>query len=80
MKEIFKSKKILIVVAHPDDELLGLGATMNKLIKEQGCYVKVVILGEGITSRADKRDLVKFKRASNSQAKYKRCTKINWLS
>ena len=62
MKEIFKSKKILIVVAHPDDELLGLGATMNKLIKEQGCYVKVVILGEGITSRADKRDLVKFKK------------------
>ena len=34
---------------------------MNKLIKEQGCYVKVVILGEGITSRADK-DLVKFKK------------------
>jgi LmbE family N-acetylglucosaminyl deacetylase len=50
-------KKILLVVAHPDDELLGLGATMHKLICEQGCTVHVVILGEGITSRADSRDI-----------------------
>ena len=52
----FKNKKIMVVVAHPDDELLGLGATMNKLIKNYGCKVKVVILGEGITSRSDERD------------------------
>ena len=49
-------KRILLVVAHPDDELLGCGATFNKLINELKCVVKVVILGEGITSRADKRD------------------------
>jgi len=47
----------MIVVAHPDDELLGLGATMNKLINEYGVQTKVVILGEGITSRADTRDV-----------------------
>jgi len=52
----FKNKKILVVVAHPDDELLGLGATMNKLIAEQNCTVRVIILGEGITSRSDKRN------------------------
>ena len=52
----FKNKKILIVVAHPDDELLGPGATMNKLITEQNCTVRVIILGEGITSRSDKRN------------------------
>ena len=52
----FKNKKILVVVAHPDDELLGLGATMNKLITEQNCSVRVIILGEGITSRFDKRN------------------------
>ncbi len=46
----------MIVVAHPDDELLGLGATMHKLIHEQQCQIHVVILGEGITSRADGRD------------------------
>jgi LmbE family N-acetylglucosaminyl deacetylase len=52
----FKNKKILIVVAHPDDELLGLGATMHKLINEQNCTVRAIILGEGITSRSDKRN------------------------
>lgn len=46
----------MIVVAHPDDELLGLGASMHKLIHEQQCKIHVVILGEGITSRADTRN------------------------
>lgn len=46
----------MIVVAHPDDELLGLGATMHRLINEEKCVTHVVILGEGITSRSDTRD------------------------
>jgi LmbE family N-acetylglucosaminyl deacetylase len=57
MELMFKNKKIMVVVAHPDDELLGLGATMHKLIDHYNCRVKVVILGEGITSRSDARDL-----------------------
>ena len=56
MLESLKNKKILVVVAHPDDELLGLGATMNKLVNDFECTIRVVILGEGITSRADQRD------------------------
>lgn len=51
----------MVVAAHPDDELLGLGATMHKLIKEQNTNVHVVILGEGITSRSDTRDTEKWK-------------------
>lgn len=51
----------MIVAAHPDDELIGLGATMHKLIKEQGVVVHAVILGEGITSRSDTRDTEKWK-------------------
>lgn len=51
----------MVVAAHPDDELLGLGATMHKLIREQGVKVHVVILGEGITSRSDTRDTEKWK-------------------
>ncbi len=50
----------MVVVAHPDDELLGLGATMHKIILEYGVKTHVVILGEGITSRSDSRDLVKW--------------------
>ena len=57
----FQDKRILVVVAHPDDELLGLGATMNKLINEQNCKVRVIILGEGITSRSDEREPEQWK-------------------
>ena len=52
----FQDKKIMVIVAHPDDELLGLGATINRLIKEHNCVVRAVILGEGITSRSEKRN------------------------
>jgi len=62
MKTLFNNKKIMIVVAHPDDELLGLGATMNKLIKENKIQTHVVILGEGITSRNEKRDVAKWEK------------------
>ena len=62
MIEIFKNKKILVVVAHPDDELLGLGASIHKLINEQNCKVRAVILGEGITSRSENRDTEKWKK------------------
>jgi LmbE family N-acetylglucosaminyl deacetylase len=51
----------MIVVAHPDDELLGLGATLHKLINEYNVKTKVVILGEGITSRSDERDVEMWK-------------------
>lgn len=56
MLESLKNKRILLVVAHPDDELLGLGATMHKLINEHECTIHVIILGEGLTSRSDNRD------------------------
>ena len=44
------AKKILIVAAHPDDEILGCGGTAARCVKE-GYEVYSVILGEGITSR-----------------------------
>lgn len=57
MLESLRNKRIMIVVAHPDDELLGLGATFHKLINEYNVQTHVVILGEGITSRSDTRDV-----------------------
>jgi LmbE family N-acetylglucosaminyl deacetylase len=61
MSELLKNKRILIVVAHPDDELLGLGATMHRLINDENVTTRVVILGEGITSRSTNRSISKWK-------------------
>lgn len=47
--------KILIIAAHPDDEVLGCGGTIARLVNE-GKDVYVAILGEGITSRYSQRD------------------------
>jgi LmbE family N-acetylglucosaminyl deacetylase len=41
---------VLVVAAHPDDEILGCGATAARLVQE-GRDVYFAILGEGITSR-----------------------------
>jgi LmbE family N-acetylglucosaminyl deacetylase len=60
MYELLANKRILCVVAHPDDEILGLGATIHNLIHHHGCIVRAVILGEGITSRSDERDREKW--------------------
>lgn len=48
-------KKILVVAAHPDDEVLGCGGTMAKLSSE-GHTVHVIIGAEGLTSRQTSRD------------------------
>lgn len=46
---------ILIVMAHPDDEILGCGGTISRLINE-GDEAFSLIMGEGITSRYAKRE------------------------
>ncbi|MDQ1351746.1 MAG: family deacetylase [Acidobacteriota bacterium] len=48
------NKKVLIIAAHPDDEVLGCGGTAARLVKE-GHEIYTVIIGEGITSRDDAR-------------------------
>ena len=32
----------LMIVAHPDDELLGLGATIHYLINEKKCKLRAI--------------------------------------
>lgn len=46
------SKNIFIIAAHPDDEILGCGGTIAKLVK-QGNTAYTLILGEGVASRYD---------------------------
>jgi LmbE family N-acetylglucosaminyl deacetylase len=48
--------KILIVAAHPDDEVLGCGGTIARFLSEGNVEVATLILGEGVTSRDKNRD------------------------
>lgn len=44
--------RVLVVAAHPDDEILGLGGCIRKRVNN-GDEVTCLILGEGMTSRDD---------------------------
>lgn len=59
MIKLFEKSKVLVVVAHPDDEVLGTGGTINKLIKTYNSVIRVVILGEGLTSRNFEEEKIK---------------------
>jgi LmbE family N-acetylglucosaminyl deacetylase len=46
----YNFERALCVAAHPDDEVLGAGATMARLA-DAGCEVHALVLGEGIGAR-----------------------------
>lgn len=50
--------KVLVVAAHPDDEILGCGGTIAGLNKK-GYKITTLILGEGISSRDAVRNVKK---------------------
>ncbi len=50
-----EKKRILIVAAHPDDEILGCGGTIARLVLE-GYEAYTLILGEGATARDEQRE------------------------
>lgn len=63
--------KVLIIAAHPDDEVLGCGGTTAKYTQKD-IEVYPVILGEGATSRGIKKNnfiLKKLKEAARKSAK-----------
>lgn len=55
-------EKILIIAAHPDDEILGCGGIISKCISE-GHKVKILFLGEGSTCRYEDVNSEQAKRA-----------------
>jgi len=52
-------QKVLVLAAHPDDEMLGCGGTLA-LHSKQGDQITIMIMAEGITSRGQKRDVISW--------------------
>jgi LmbE family N-acetylglucosaminyl deacetylase len=61
---------ILVVAAHPDDEILGCGGTVARLANE-GAKVYTLLLGQGIAARHDSLDKKEYQ---EQIAKLKKCT------
>lgn len=67
-------KKILVIAAHPDDEVLGMGGTILKL-SMQGNEVHVLIVTDGSSSQyRDNENLQKIIDAKKAETK--RCNEI----
>lgn len=47
---ILEQSKVLVVAAHPDDEMLGCGGTLARL-RKNGATISILLLGEGPTAR-----------------------------
>lgn len=46
--------RVLVIAAHPDDEVLGMGGTIRKYVKD-GHKVKIIIMATGIFARRSDR-------------------------
>tara|TARA_A100001015_G_scaffold167124_1_gene185791 strand:- start:135 stop:803 length:669 start_codon:yes stop_codon:yes gene_type:complete len=64
-----KNEKILIIAAHPDDEILGCGGTISKLKNEN--HIEAMFMTNGVSSRGnDKKEIIRRKKACLNLFKY----------
>ena len=53
---------ILIIAAHPDDEVLGMGGTIKKLSKKNKIHLCIVT--EGVSAQYTSKDMIKRRKES----------------
>ena len=59
-KMIKDKNSVLVIAAHPDDEVLGCGGTIAKLSKK-GVKVNILFISNGVDSRNQKKLQTKIK-------------------
>lgn len=62
-----KNKKILVIAAHPDDEVLGMGGTLAKLFSNN--RLDILLLSDGEKSREIRLDVLKRQQQAQTVAK-----------
>ena len=70
-----RQRRILIVAAHPDDEVLGCGGTVP-ILANAGHEVHLTILGEGVTSRFPTREEAPNSQLEDLQAQSREVAKL----
>jgi LmbE family N-acetylglucosaminyl deacetylase len=66
------SQTVLILAAHPDDEVLGCGGTIAKFVDE-GAIVHVAFLADGVASRPGEQAAIKLELIARRSAAQKAC-------
>ena len=75
MINLSSSARIMVITAHPDDEILGCGATINKWVNS-GAEAFALILGTGIASRCGNDKTTLSKDIENLQKNAKESAEI----
>ena len=68
MNNVNSSLKVLVVVAHSDDEVLGCGGTLLRH-KQKGDNLQILFLTNGVSSRGTNKGVIKRSVASQEVAK-----------
>ena len=59
--------EILIIAAHPDDEVLGMGGTIKKLTQNQHS-VHLCVISEGVTAQYSNKKMIKVRKEACKKA------------
>lgn len=68
-------KNVLVIAAHPDDEILGQAGTIRRLTNE-GICCRAIIMAEGLTSRTNKRNDTDFEKLKELQSDAESSAKV----
>ena len=58
---MYTLETVLVIVAHPDEEVLSCGSTLARVVGEH-CAVHILLMHDGVTSRATDMGQVRVQR------------------